>query len=130
MNYNTSREPLLMNEFIALAESNGWSLAAPDSVRPSHEVILVDAKRREIVAYSDETTLSHHIGFKGGAYGLVELWREGNLEKAMLEGHDLDPEVTCLEELSALVEILKYYEPRPLPGRKIRRLLKDIGSRI
>ena len=33
MDYTISREPFLMKEFFALAESNGWSLAASDSDR-------------------------------------------------------------------------------------------------
>jgi len=129
-NYNTSREPMLMDEFIALAESNGWSLVATDSKQPRDEVNLVDAAGRMIVAYPQPTVLDPHIGFKGGVYGIVEIWREGSLEQHVLEGQEVDEDATCVEELGALAELLKYYENRPMPADTVREMLTDIGSRF
>lgn len=128
--YNTSREPMLMDEFIALAESNGWSLATTDPKQPRDEVNLVDAAGGMIVAYPQPTVLDPHIGFRGGVYGLVEIWQEGSVEQHVLEGQEVDDEVTSAEELGALAEILKHYEDRPMPADTIREMLTDIGSRF
>lgn len=88
-NYNTSREPMTMDEFIALAESHGWTLAAKDADQNVDEINLVDARERMIVAFPQPTIHGHHIGFIGNVYGLCDVLEEGTIDQKILEGQDL-----------------------------------------
>lgn len=129
-NYNTSREPMTMDEFTALADTDGWTRVANHAAQPKGEVILVDGAGRMIVAYPQPTQFSDHIGFKGSNYGLLEVWEEGSLEQIVLEGQDPDEETTCAEELAALAAALLHYESHQDIGDTVRAMLTDIGSRF
>jgi hypothetical protein len=129
-NYNTSREPMTIDEFIALAETDGWTRVASHADQPNDEVTLADVAGRMIVAYPQPTQFSDHIGFKGSNYGLLEVWEEGSLEQKFLEGQDPDEETPCAEELAALAAVLLHYESRQDLGDTVRAMLTDIGSRF
>lgn len=129
-NYNTSRDPMTMDELVALAETDGWSRVANHAAQPDDEVTLVDGADRMIVAYPQPTQFSDHIGFMGSNYGLLEVWEEGSLEQIVLEGQDPDEETPCAEELTALAAVLLHYESRQDLGDTVRAMLTDIGSRF
>ena len=85
-NYNTSREPMTMEEFVAAANSKGWTLAPKGAGQNVCEIELVDAHGRMIVAYIQPTIHKCHIGFAGSVHGLLEVWEEGSTEQKILEG--------------------------------------------
>ncbi|WIY68094.1 hypothetical protein KB221_08220 [Aquidulcibacter paucihalophilus] len=111
--YDTSREPMLMREFLALAESQGWSRAARDPEQPRDEMNLVDGAGRMIVAYPQPTRFGEHTGFKGGCYGLVQVWNCGSPEQAALEGHDQGDDLDEADTTAALARALAYYGQKP-----------------
>lgn len=127
-NYNTSRDPMTMDEFIALAVSNGWTLAATDLDQNADEINLVDAHGRMIAAYPQPTIHGHHIGFMGTVYGLCEVWEEGSIEQKVLEGQDLDEDTTGDEAVVAYEEVLAYYDPKPNDADEVRRELSETAS--
>lgn len=129
-NYNTSREPMTMAEFIALAESDGWTLEATDPNQLKDEVNLVDGAGQMIVAYPQPTQFSDHIGFRGSNYGLLEVWDELSLEQMVLEGIIPDEEPSGAEELAALAAVLLHYESHQDLGDMVREMLTEIGSRF
>jgi len=128
-NYNTSREPMTMGEFIALALSNGWTLSAKDADQNVDEINLVDAQGRMIVAYIQPTIHRRHIGFMGSVYGLCEVWDECTIEQKVLEGQDLDEDTAGAEAIEAYEAVLAYYDPQPDGADKARRELSEIGGR-
>lgn len=120
-NYNTSREPMTMDEFIALAASNGWTLAARDADQNVDETNLVDAKGRMIVAFPQPTIHGHHIGFIGSVYGLCEVLEEGTIDQKILEGQD--PGAMG----AVAVETLAYCVQEPNDTEDIPRTLTEVG---
>jgi len=126
-NYNTSREPMTMDEFIALAVSNGWTLAPKDADQNVDEINLVDPRGRMIVAFSQPTIHGNHIGFIGSVYGLCEVWEEGSIEQKILEGQDLDGSATGADAGAAYGNVLASYDPQPDDADEVRRELSEIG---
>jgi hypothetical protein len=126
-NFNTSREPMTMDEFIALAVSNGWTLAAKDADQNVDEINLVDAKGRMIVAFPQPTIHGHHIGFIGSVYGLCEVLEEGTIDQKILEGQDLDGSATGADAAAAYGNVLAAYDPQPDDADEVRRELSEIG---
>ena len=126
-NYITSREPMTMDEFIALAVSNGWTLAAKDADQNVDEINLVDPSGRMIVAFPQPTIHSNHIGFIGSVYGLCEVWEEGSIEQKILEGQDLDGSATGADAAAAYGNVLASYDPQPDDADEVRRELSEIG---
>ena len=120
-NYNTSREPMTMAEFIALAVSNGWTLAAKAADQNVDEINLVDAKGRMIVAFPQPTIHGHHIGFIGSVYGLCEVLEEGTIDQKILEGQD--PDATA----AGAVETLAHCVQEPNDTEEIPRTLTEVG---
>lgn len=120
-NYNTSREPITMDEFIALAVSHGWTLSAKDADQNVDEINLVDAKGRMIVAFPQPTIHGHHIGFIGSVYGLCEVLEEGTIDQKILEGQDTDATV------AGAVETLAYRVQEPNDTEEIPRTLTEVG---
>lgn len=127
-NFNTSREPMTMDEFIEAANSKGWTLAATEVDQNFDEINLVDARGRMITAYSQPTIHRHHIGFIGTVYGLCEVWQEGTAEQKVLEGRDLDEGTTGAEALEVYNEVLEYYDPEPADADDVRLELMEIGD--
>jgi hypothetical protein len=127
-NYNTSREPMTMDEFIALAESTGWTRAATDPDQNADDINLVDAHGRMIVAYSQPTIHRHHIGFRGSVYGLCEVWDECTTEQKVLEGQILDEDTTVAEAIEAYEAVLAYYDPEPDGADQERRELSETAG--
>jgi hypothetical protein len=96
---------MTMDEFIALAVSNGWTLAPKDADQNVDEINLVDAKGRMIVAFPQPTIHGNHIGFIGSVYGLCEVLEEGTIDQKILEGQDLGaPAVGAVETLAYCVQ--------------------------
>lgn len=126
-NFNTSREPMTMDEFIALAVSNGWTLAPKDADQNVDEINLVDAKGRMIVAFPQPTIHGHHIGFIGSVYGLCEVLEEGTIDQKILEGQDLDGSATGADAAAAYGNVLAAYDPQPDDADEVRRELSEIG---
>jgi hypothetical protein len=124
-NYNTSREPMTMEEFIATATSKGWTLAPKHPGQNVFEINLVDAQGRRIVAYIQPTIHKDHIGFVGSVYGLVEVWEEDTIEQKILEGQDLDEDTTGAEAVEAYDAALAYYDPEPDGADEVRRGLSE-----
>jgi hypothetical protein len=120
-NFNTSREPMTMDEFIALAVSNGWTLAPKDADQNVDEINLVDAKSRMIVAFPQPTIHAHHIGFIGSVYGLCEVLEEGTIDQKILEGQD--PGAPAV----GAVETLAYCVQEPNDTEEIPRTLTEAG---
>ena len=125
--YNTSRQPMTMDEFLAYANSKGWTLTAKEADQMADEINLVDAGGRLIIAYPQRTIHRDHIGFIGSVYGLCEVWREGSIEQKVLEGEDLDDGTTGADAVEAYDEVLAYY--RPADADEVRRELSEIGAR-
>jgi hypothetical protein len=115
-----------MNRFIVIAKVKGWMLAAKNPGRPRDEVNMVDAAGRTILAYPQPTIFKDHIGFIGGAHGLLELWQQ-SLEQRILEDSDLDEDLECGEAIEALEEVLFYYDREPRGAGEVRRQLIEIG---
>lgn len=128
-NYNTSREPMTMEEFIATATSKGWTLAPKHPGQNVFEINLIDAQARMIVAYIQPTIHEYHIGFVGSVYGLVEVWEEGSIEQKILEGQDLDGSATGADAAAAYGNVLASYHPQPDDADEVRRELSEIGGR-
>jgi hypothetical protein len=129
-NYNTSREPMTMEEFVATATSKGWTRAATAPDQNADEINLVDARGRMIVAYIQPTIHKDHIGFVGSVHGLVEVWEEGSIEQKVLEGQDLDGSATGAHAVAAYDVALAYYDPKPDDADEVRReLSEDSGQR-
>jgi hypothetical protein len=127
-NYNTSREPMTMDEFIALAESHGWTLAAKDADQNVDEINLVDLRGRMIVAFPQPTIHGHHIGFRGSVYGLCEVWDECTTEQKVLEGQILDEDTTVAGAIEAYEAVLAYYDPEPDGADQERRELSETAG--
>jgi hypothetical protein len=126
--FNTSREPMTMDEFIEAANSKGWALAATGVNQNFDEINFVDARGRMITAYSQPTIHRDHIGFIGSVYGLCEVWQQGTLEQKILEGQDLDDGTTGTDAVEAYDEVLEYYDPPPAQSDEVRRELSEIGD--
>jgi len=120
---------MTMDEFIAVAKSQGWAPSDSHAGQPNDEVNFADGAGRMIVAYPQPTRFSDHIGFRGGNYGLVEVWKEGSLEQAILEGQDIDNDVDGAEVTEALAEVMAYYDPEPDGADGVRQELSEIGGR-
>lgn len=120
-NYNTSRKPMTMDEFIALAMSNGWTLPAKDADQNVDEINLVDAKGRMIVAFPQPTIHGHHIGFIGSVYGLCEVLEEGTIDQKVLEGQDLGATA------AGAAESLAYCDREPNDTEEIPGTLTEVG---
>jgi len=121
-NYNTSREPMTMGEFIALALSNGWTLSAKDADQNVDEINLVDARGRMIVAFPQPTIHGHHIGFIGSVYGLCEVLEEGTIDQKILEG--LAPGATAVGAVETLASCVQ----EPNDTEEIPRTLTELGG--
>lgn len=120
---------MTMEEFVAVANSEGWTLAAKDPDQNADEINLVDAHDRMIVAYSQPTIHRLHIGFMGSVYGLCEVWDECTIEQKVLEGQILDEDTTGAEAIEAYEAVLAYYDPEPDGADEERRELSEIGRR-
>ena len=120
---------MTMEEFVAVANSEGWTRAATDPDQNGDEINLIDAHGRMIVAYSQPTIHRHHIGFMGSVYGLCEVWDECTIEQKVLEGQILDEDTTGAEATEAYEAVLAYYGPEPDGADGVRRELSEIGGR-
>lgn len=127
-NSNTSRAPMTMEEFIATATSNGWTLAPKDVGQNVLEINLVDAHGRMIVAYVQPTIHEYHIGFIGSVYGLCEVWEEGSIEQKILEGQDLDVGMTGANAVAAYRNVLAHYDTEPHDADEVRRELSETAG--
>lgn len=124
-NYNTSRAPMTMEEFIATATLKGWALAPKDAGQNVLEINLVDAHGRMIVAYIQPTIHEYHIGLIGSVYGLCEVWEEGSIEQKILEGQDLDVGMTGANAVAAYRNVLAHYDTEPDDADEVRRELSE-----
>lgn len=119
---------MTMEEFVALANSKGWTQVAGEVDQRADEISLVDARGRMIVAYPQPTIHSPHVGFIGGVYGLCEVWQQGTLEQQVLEGQDLDQWISGAHAVEAYDEVLTYYDTEPGRAKEVRRELSEIGD--